>query len=65
MSNPREDKVSPGRRLRDAWTTLPIALPGVFNALVARIAERLGFQAVYLSGRGAVGVDRGCRMSAC
>ena len=25
-------------------------MPGVFNALVARMAERLGFQAVYLSG---------------
>jgi methylisocitrate lyase len=25
-------------------------LPGVFNPLVARLAERLGFQAVYLSG---------------
>jgi methylisocitrate lyase len=25
-------------------------LPGVFNALVARMAERLGFEAVYLSG---------------
>src|SRR5205807_5957794 len=28
----------------------PIAIPGVFNALVARLAERLGFRAVYLSG---------------
>ena len=41
---------SPGRRLRDAWTAAPIAIPGVFNALVGRLAERLGFQAVYLSG---------------
>src|SRR5262249_25722234 len=41
---------SPGRRLRDAWTRQPIAIPGVFNALVARLADRLGFQAVYLSG---------------
>jgi methylisocitrate lyase len=36
--------------LRDAWTASPIAIPGVFNALVGRIAERLGFRAVYLSG---------------
>jgi methylisocitrate lyase len=28
----------------------PVMLPGVFNALIARMAERLGFQAVYLSG---------------
>src|SRR5215510_8459358 len=40
----------PGRRLRDAWSTGAIAVPGVFNALVARMAERLGFSAVYLSG---------------
>jgi methylisocitrate lyase len=40
---------SPGRRLRQAWQQ-PIAVPGVFNALVARMAERLGFEAVYLSG---------------
>jgi methylisocitrate lyase len=41
---------SPGRRLRDAWAAQPTMIPGVFNALVARIAERLGFSAVYLSG---------------
>jgi len=41
---------SPGRRLRQAWTAEPIAVPGVFNALVARMAERLGFRAIYLSG---------------
>ena len=41
---------SPGRRLRDALTAGPVQLPGVFNALVARIAERKGFQAIYLSG---------------
>lgn len=41
---------SPGRRLREALSVGPIALPGVWSALVARLAERLGFQAVYLSG---------------
>lgn len=41
---------SPGRRLRTAFETAPIVVPGVFNALVGRMAERLGFQAVYLSG---------------
>jgi methylisocitrate lyase len=35
--------------LRQAWTERPIAVPGVFNPLVARIAERLGYAAVYLS----------------
>lgn len=42
--------LSPGRRLREAWQAQPIMIPGVFNALVARMAERLGFPAVYLSG---------------
>jgi methylisocitrate lyase len=41
---------SPGRCLRDAWQHQPIAIPGVFNALVAKIAERLRHDAVYLSG---------------
>lgn len=50
MTNPHEATRSPGRRLREAWQTSPIAIPGVFNALVGRMAERLGFQAVYLSG---------------
>jgi methylisocitrate lyase len=43
---------TPGRRLRDAWTAGPVQVPGVFSPLVARLAERLGFQAVYLSGAG-------------
>lgn len=41
---------TPGRRLRDTWARGPVVLPGVFNALVALMAQRLGFQAVYLSG---------------
>lgn len=42
--------MSPGQRLRQAWQQETIAIPGVFNALVAKMAERLGFKAVYLSG---------------
>lgn len=41
---------SPGARLRQAWTRETIAVPGVFNALVARMTEKMGFQAMYLSG---------------
>ncbi len=41
---------SPGRRLRTAWSEKPIAVPGVFCPLVAKLAERIGFRAVYLSG---------------
>jgi methylisocitrate lyase len=41
---------SPGARLRGAWAQEAIAIPGVFNALVARMAECIGFRAIYLSG---------------
>jgi methylisocitrate lyase len=41
---------SPGRRLRDAWAGPTFAVPGVFNVLVAKMAERLDFRALYLSG---------------
>ena len=41
---------SPGARLRAAWSARPIMIPGAFNALTAKMAERLGFAAVYLSG---------------
>jgi methylisocitrate lyase len=43
-------RISPGRKLRDAWAAGPIAIPGAFNALTAKLIERLGFRAVYLSG---------------
>src|SRR5439155_16644037 len=49
-NTPMSATPSPGRRLRNAWQTQPLAIPGVFNALVARMAERLGFRAMYLSG---------------
>jgi methylisocitrate lyase len=41
---------TPGARLRAAWSASPIMIPGTFNALVAKLAERIGFKAVYLSG---------------
>ena len=50
MSGAQGQQISPGRRLRQAWQQGAVALPGVFNALVARMAERLGFQGIYLSG---------------
>jgi methylisocitrate lyase len=54
-SRPREGPTvtataSPGRRLREAWSQPPLLVPGVFCPLVARLAERQGFRAVYLSG---------------
>jgi methylisocitrate lyase len=45
-----EPQRSPGQRFRDALAMGTIAIPGVFNALTARMAERAGFQAAYQSG---------------
>ena len=41
---------TPGARFRRALAERPIMIPGAFNALTAKLAERLGFAAVYLSG---------------
>jgi methylisocitrate lyase len=41
---------SPGARFRRALDDAPLIIPGVFNALTARMAERAGFRAVYQSG---------------
>src|SRR5271155_5446901 len=41
---------SPGQQFREALKQPPLMIPGVFNALTARIAERAGFRAVYQSG---------------
>lgn len=41
---------SPGRQLREAWKQGTVQIPGVYNPLVARLAEETGFQAIYLSG---------------
>src|SRR5262245_44345468 len=53
MQNP-----SPGRRFREAWAASPLAIPGAFNPFVAKLAERVGFRAVYLSG-GALSASNG------
>lgn len=41
---------SPGKRLRQAVEESTIQIPGAFNALTARMIERCGFEAAYLSG---------------
>lgn len=41
---------TPGRLFRQALEQGGCAIPGVFNALVARLAERAGFRAAYQSG---------------
>jgi methylisocitrate lyase len=42
----------PGRALRRAMARGCVAMPGAFNAGVARLVERAGFDAVYVSGAG-------------
>jgi methylisocitrate lyase len=42
----------PGRALRRAMARGCVAMPGAFNAGVARLIERAGFPAVYVSGAG-------------
>ena len=41
---------SPGARLRASWSQGAVAIPGAFNALTAKMIERLGFSAAYFSG---------------
>src|SRR5262245_31234193 len=41
---------SPGGRFRELLQEGCVPIPGAFNALVARLAERAGFKAVYQSG---------------
>ena len=43
-------ETSPGQRLRDAVADTTIQVPGAFNALVGKLIEQAGYDAVYLSG---------------
>lgn len=46
-------KLSPGRRFRESVAVeKPLQVVGVINAYAARLAERSGFRAIYLSGGG-------------
>ena len=47
---PTRNTPSPGARLRASYSDRCISMPGVFNALVAKMAERARFEAMYLSG---------------
>lgn len=44
--------MSKAKRLRELMAAGTVALPGVFNAAVALAAERVGFDAIYISGAG-------------
>src|SRR4029077_14552785 len=58
IMSPRQDSRSPGAKFRKAFSEGTLLLPGVFCPLVARMAERVGFRAVYLSG-GALSAGNG------
>ena len=45
-------RYSAGRRFRGVVERGTAVLPGVFNAITAQLAERAGFEALYLSGAG-------------
>jgi methylisocitrate lyase len=46
-------QLSPGQRLREALLTeKPLQIAGTINAYTARLAEKTGFRALYLSGGG-------------
>ena len=49
----RTERSSPGARFRDALAQeKPLQIAGAINAYAARLAERVGFRAIYLSGGG-------------
>lgn len=48
----RPSNRSNGRRLRDLIARRAVVMPGAFNALTAKLIERAGFDAVYISGAG-------------
>lgn len=51
---------SPGQRFREALDTeRPLQIMGVINAYCARLAERAGFRALYLSGAGVANASFG------
>jgi len=50
MPDEQQPTLRPGEQLRRVLQNGPVAVPGVFNALTARMAERAGFPAVYQSG---------------
>ena len=52
-STARAELTSPGARFRDALAQeKPLQIAGTINAYAARLAQRVGFRAIYLSGGG-------------
>src|SRR2546423_9240583 len=51
--------MSKSKKLRELISTRALMMPGVPNAAMARQAERLGFDAVYVSGAGMANATAG------
>jgi methylisocitrate lyase len=49
-SSSAQEQPSPGQQIRQLADAGTIAIPGAFNAAVARLIERAGFPAAYVSG---------------
>jgi len=43
---------SPGAKFRELLSKPPLIMPGVFNAITAKLAQAAGFEALYMSGAG-------------
>ena len=54
MLSPRTSAADKARRLRQLISEKTVAMPGAFNAPVAMLAERIGFEAIYISGAGLI-----------
>src|SRR5438876_10417950 len=53
VSNASLQRTTPGARFRHALTQeKPLQIAGTINAYAARLADRVGFRAIYLSGGG-------------
>jgi methylisocitrate lyase len=51
---------TPGTRFRQAWEKeTPLQIPGTINAYCALLAQRAGYQAIYLSGAGVANASFG------
>ena len=58
-TKPRADGKSAAATLRRLIRSGCVAMPGVFNAATARLVERAGFDAVYISGAGLANATAG------
>ena len=54
LLTPDTSSASKARRLRELVGRASVVMPGAFNAPVAMLAERIGFEAVYISGAGLI-----------